>query len=412
MILLSLGTNKEIMVELDSLFERNARKLAQTDLNHIRYIMDEIDWKQRLIGLKGARGVGKTTLLLQRLKLLKLPANKALYVSCDTIWFSQHSIVELAETFVREGGLFLFLDEVHKYPNWAQELKNIYDDFPELHTIFTGSSLLEILNARADLSRRAIVYDMQGLSFREFLIFETEQSFPMITINDLLINHEERAIEICRKLRPLEHFRDYLQYGYYPFYRESINLYPSRVEEIISMVLYIELPLLRKLDVPYIPKIKQLLHIIAESAPFVPNVSKLSERIGINRNTFISYLYYLNEAGLTRNLYKDIKGVSRLQKPDKIYLDNPNLHYVLSSQKPNIGHVRECFFLNQLQYNHSVEYINDGDFCADGKFTFELGGKQKSAKQLKGASDAWIVSDSIEIGTGIRIPLWMFGFLY
>ncbi len=400
------------MAQIDSLLERNARKLNQTELVHIRYLMDEIDWNQRLIGLKGARGVGKTTLLLQRLKLLNLPANKALYVSCDSIWFSQNSLVELAETFAREGGLYLFMDEVHKYPNWAQELKNVYDDLPELHVVFTGSSLLEILNARADLSRRAIVYDMQGLSLREFINFETDQALPIITINNLQENHEERAKEVCEKLRPLEYFRDYLQYGYYPFYRESINLYPSKVEEIISMILYIELPLLRKLDVSYIPKMKQLLHVIAESAPFVPNVSKLSERIGINRNTFISYLFYLNEAGLTRNLYKDIKGVSRLQKPDKIYLDNPNLHFILTGQKPNIGHVRECFFLNQLQYNHTVEYIQDGDFSADGKFHFELGGKQKTGKQLKGANDSWIVSDSIEIGSGSRIPLWMFGFLY
>lgn len=400
------------MVELDSLFERTAKKLMQTNLQHIRFLMEEIDWQQRLVGLKGARGVGKTTLLLQRLKLLKLPANKALYVSCDNIWVSQHSLVDLAETFAREGGLFLFLDEVHKYPNWAQELKNIYDDLPELHVIFTGSSLLEILNARADLSRRAVVYTMQGLSFREFLSFETGHSFPILSLNNLLEHHEEKAIEVSSILRPLEHFKNYLQFGYYPFYRESVDLYPSRVEEIISMILYIELPLLRKLDVPYIPKMKQLLHIIAESAPFIPNVSKLSERIGLNRNTFISYLFYLHEAGLTRNLYKDIKGITRLQKPDKIYLDNPNLHYILSSHSANIGNVRECFFLNQLQQKHTIEYIKDGDFKADGTFHFELGGKQKNAKQLKGASDAWIVSDNIEIGHGMRIPLWMFGFLY
>lgn len=399
-------------MELESLFERSNRKIDRVEDQLVRILMAKIDWKQRLIGLKGSRGVGKTTLLLQRLKSLNQPANKALYASCDNLWFSKNTLVDLAETFEKQGGEYLFLDEVHKYPNWAQELKNIYDDFDRLKVVFTGSSLLEIINARADLSRRAIVYTMQGLSFREFLAFETEQEFPVFRLQEILQNHEEIAREIISKIRPLEYFSNYLKFGYYPFYRESTELYPAKVEEIITMVLHIELPLLRKLDVPYIPKIKQLLQIIAESAPFVPNVSKISERIGINRNTFISYLYYLNEAGLTSNLYKDIKGVTRLQKPDKIYLDNPNLQHILSYEKPNSGHLRECFFLNQLKQSHAVEYITDGDFKVEGKFHFELGGKQKTAKQLKAATDAFVVSDSLEIGSGQKVPLWIFGFLY
>ncbi len=399
-------------MEIESLFERSIRKISGTDEQLVRLLMTKIDWNQRLVGLKGSRGVGKTTLLLQRIKSLNLPANKALYASCDNLWFSKNTLVDLAETFEKQGGQYLFLDEAHKYPNWAQELKNIYDDFDRLKVVFTGSSLLEILNARADLSRRAVVYTMQGLSFREFLVFETGEQFPAIKLQDLLLQHEEIAREICSRIRPLEYFQNYLKFGYYPFYRESVELYPSKVDEIVSMVLHIELPLLRKLDVQYIPKIKQLLQIIAESAPFVPNVSKISERIGINRNTFISYLYYLNEAGLTSNLYKDINGVTRLQKPDKIYLDNTNLQHILSYEKPNSGHLRECFFLNQVKQLHSVEYITDGDFKVEGKFHFELGGKQKTAKQLKAAPDAWVVSDELEIGTGKRIPLWLFGFLY
>jgi hypothetical protein len=399
-------------MELDVLFERSLKKRAGADQQLIRLLMTEIDWNQRLIGIKGARGVGKTTMLLQRLQQLNLPATKALYVSCDNLWFSTHSLVGLAETFEKQGGKYLFLDEVHKYPNWSQELKNIYDDLSELHVIFTGSSLLEILNARADLSRRAIVYTMQGLSFREYLTFETGHPFQELSMENLLEEHDTIAQEILQKVRPLEHFRNYLQYGYYPFYKESIGLYHSRLEEVISMIMHVELPLLRNLDVHYIPKIKQLLHIIAESAPFVPNVSKLSERIGINRNTFIAYLFYLDEAGLTRNLYKDIKGVTRLQKPDKIYLENPNLHYALHDQQPNPGHIRECFFLNQLQYRHKVEYISDGDFCVNHSISFEIGGSRKSAAQLKNNPAGYIVSDNLELGAARRIPLWMFGFLY
>jgi len=408
--MLSLLSNNDM--ELDSLFERSNKKLVQTDLSYIRLLMQNIEWSQRLIGLKGARGVGKTTLLLQRLKQLNLPASKAMYASCDNIWFTGNTLVGLAEQFAKEGGKFLFLDEVHKYTNWAQELKNIYDDFPELNVVFTGSSLLEILNARADLSRRAISYTMQGLSFREFLILDQAKVFEPFSLADILQNHESIAAEVCKQIRPLTYFSSYLEHGYYPFFKESVSLYPSRVEEVINLMMHIELPLLRQLDVQYIPKIKQLLRIIAESVPFVPNVSKLSERIGINRNTFISYLQYLDESGLIRNLYKDIKGISRLQKPDKVYLENPNLHFVLTEYKPNSGHLRECFFLNQLAQAHQVEYITDGDFKVNGKWRFETGGKSKTAKQLKTPQDAYIVSDQLEIGSGKRIPLWIFGFLY
>lgn len=400
------------MIDLDSLFEKSTRKLGHASAAITRSLMGEIDWNQRLIGIKGARGVGKTTLMLQRLQQLELLPNKALYASCDNIWFSSNTLVDLAEAFMKQGGHTLFLDEVHKYPNWAQELKNIYDDLPELKVVFTGSSLLEILNARADLSRRAISYSMQGLSFREYLALEAGTRFSAVTLEELLQNHHGLASDITKQIKPLEHFRAYLEHGYFPFYRESIHLYTSRLDEIISMMLHIELPLLRKLETSYIYKIKQLLQIIAESAPFIPNVSKLSERIGINRNTLISYLYYLHESGLTRNLYKDIHGISRLQKPDKIYLDNPNLYYSLNFQQPNIGHVRECFFLNQVDYRQQTEYIADGDFIVNRKWIFELGGKSKSARQLKNTNNAYIVSDDLEIGYGNRIPLWLFGFLY
>lgn len=397
---------------MDALEERSVKKLKDCDLSHIRSLMYKIDWDLRLIGIKGARGVGKTTLLIQRLKLMDLSPQEGMYVSCDNLWFSENTLVGLADEFSKKGGRFLFLDEVHKYPNWSQEIKNIYDDYPELQVVFTGSSLLEILNARADLSRRAISFDMQGLSFREYLAIETGDSFSRFDFEELLKDHMEIAQEIVEQVRPFQYFDSYLKEGYYPFYLESRSFYHQRIEEVINLILHIELPLLRKLDVSYIFKIKQLLQIIAESAPFVPNVTKLSERIGVNRNTFITYLYYLHEAKLTCNLFKDLKGITRLQKPDKIYLDNTNLHWALSSENQTMGHIRECFFLNQLSFENRVEYISDGDFKVNHKYNFELGGLSKTSKQLKQQTNSYVVTDSLEIGNGNRIPLWLFGFLY
>lgn len=399
-------------MELETLKERSEKKISQVEGGLVRSLMTDIEWNWRLTGIKGARGVGKTTLMLQRLKQLGLSTDEAVYASCDHLWFSENTLVGLAEMFTMSGGKYLFLDEVHKYPNWSQELKNIYDDFPELNVVFTGSSLLEILNARADLSRRAISYNMQGLSFREYIVMESGVQIPVLSLEEILSNHVELAKEINDKVRPLRYFSEYLLRGYYPFYRESEVLYYQRIEEVVNLMLYIELPLLRKIEVSYVYKMKQLLQIIADSAPFVPNVSKLSERIGVNRNTFISYLYYLHEAGITHNLFKDVNGITRLQKPDKIYLENPNLHYALALSIPNTGHVRECFFLNQLIYKHQVEYISAGDFEVDGMHRFELGGKGKSPAQLQTLKNAYVVADNLEIGSGNKIPLWLFGFLY
>ena len=397
---------------MELLYEKFIRKIEQTQLNFTRSILGKIHWNARLIGIKGARGVGKTTLMLQYIKK-NLPIDQStLYVSLDNIWFANNTLSDLTDQFVKRGGKYLFLDEVHKYPNWSQELKNIYDDYPDLKVVFTGSSLLELLNARADLSRRAVVYTMQGLSYREYVNLTKRLTVPEIKLEELLEDHVTIAREINSKLKPLEHFTNYLKSGYYPFFQEIPELYYNRVEEVINLIVEIELPLLRKVDVGYIPKLKQLLQIIAESVPFIPNVSKLSERIGINRNTFISYLYFLQEANITRNLYKDAKGITQMQKPDKIYLENSNLQYVFSPLHANTGNVRETFFVNQLGYNHLVEYAPEGDFLVDHTFTFELGGKTKTNRQIRNTSKSFIVADDLEYGMENRIPLWMFGFLY
>ena len=397
---------------MDILVEKSFQKVRDTDTRFIRSIMDKIDWNDRLIGIRGARGVGKTTLLLQRIKKYLGNTEESLYVSLDNLWFAEYSLFNLVDFFVKRGGKFLFLDEVHKYPQWSQAIKNIYDDFPDLKVVFTGSSLLEILNARADLSRRAIVYEIQGLSYREFLNITQKTDFRSVNLSDILKNHKEISDEILPKIKPLQFFNDYLKYGYYPFFTEGITRFPYRLEEVVNMILEVELPLLRSVEPAYVPKIKQLLQIVSEAVPFIPNIDSLSKRIGIHRNTLGSYLYYLQETQLTNHLHKDISGINRLQKPEKIYLENTNLAYTLAENNTDIGNMRETFFLNQLSYNHTVEYPNSGDFWVDKKFLFEIGGKSKSGKQIKDTDNAYIVADNIEYGFGNKIPLWQFGMLY
>jgi predicted AAA+ superfamily ATPase len=398
---------------MEDLFEKYQQKLRLTQIEFVRSVMEEINWDARLIGIKGARGIGKTTLLLQYIKLkLSDSLAETLYVSLDTLWFNTHSIVDLATDFVKKGGKYLFLDEVHKYAGWAQEIKNIYDDEPNLKIVFTGSSLLEILNARADLSRRAIVYHMQGFSFREYIGLETGIIFKQLSLNQLLENHLKEASLINQKIKPFQYFDQYLKQGYYPFYKEQTELYQIRLGEVINMILEIELPLLRGVALSYIRKIKQLLLIISESVPFIPNVSKLSEKIGINRATLLSYLHYIDEIGLTRNLFKDANGISRLQKPSKIYLENTNLIFTLSKENANVGNIRETFFANQLAYHHQLSYTENGDFMVDEKYVFEIGGKNKTIKQLGDLPNAFVATDEIEYGFYNKIPLWLFGFLY
>lgn len=398
------------MEELFNRYQRISQKI-QTDF--VRSFMQEVNWNARLIGIKGARGVGKTTLLLQYLKI-NFTDNRALtlYVSLDSFAFRGKTLLGLADEFVRNGGKHLFLDEVHKYPNWAQELKNIYDDYSELQIVFTGSSLLEILNSRADLSRRVVIYHMQGLSFREFIMLETGIYFAPLTLESILKDHLHLAGMINAKIKVFPHFEKYLKQGYYPFYREELDLYEHRVEEVINMMLEIELPLLRGMDIGLVPKIKQLLVIISESVPFVPNIVNLSQKIEIHRTTLMSYLFYLQELGLTYHLLKEARGSIRLQKPAKIYLGNTNLMYVLSSFSANRGNVRETFFANQVGYKHKISFHEKTDFLVDNTYAFEIGGKDKSKKQITGIENAYIVSDEIEYGYQNKMPIWLFGFLY
>ncbi|MEM9985570.1 MAG: AAA family ATPase [Bacteroidota bacterium] len=393
------------------LVEKFRRKLMHVPMQFRRSLMEDIAWEARLIGIKGARGAGKTTLMLQRIKGQFSTLREVLYVSMDDLWFAEHRLVELADEFVKQGGRYLFLDEVHKYPSWSREIKNIYDDYQDLFVVFTGSSLLEILNARADLSRRAVTYDLQGLSFREYLHFAQGIAFPRFSLSDLLNRHEEIAAEVVHDLKPLAYFGDYLASGYYPFFKESPDLYTQRLSEVVNLILEIELPQLRKVDIAWTPKLKQLLLNIAEFAPFKPNISALSSKIGINRETLLAYFSYLAESGLTRHLYRDGKGVSRLQKPDKIYLENTNLAYAIRPSQPDMGTIRETFFANQLAHHFELSYPKFGDFLVKQQYVFEIGGPNKSGKQIAETPD-FLAVDQIEIGYQNRIPLWLFGFLY
>ncbi len=397
---------------MDHILEKSERKIAAVETTFRRSLMDRIAWNNRLIGIRGARGVGKTTLLLQHLQLYTSTPTERLYVNLDDLWFTTHDLPELVEWLAKRGGRYLYLDEVHKYPHWSQTIKNIYDDHPGLQIVFTGSSMLEMLNARADLSRRALSYRIQGLSFREYLNMTLESNFATYSLDQILQSPGEISRDIVSHIRPLRYFADYLNSGYYPFFLEDRVHYHSRIEEVVRFILDVELPQLRGTDIANIPKLKQLLQIIAESVPFTPNVSKLAARMHIERNTLATYLHYLGEAQLTLNLFKQGKGISRLQKPDKIYLENTNLLHVLAPQNVDSGTIRETFFINQLTDGHTLTYAEKGDFIVDGKYTFVIGGKHKTQRQISNLENAFIVADDIEYGVGPKIPLWMFGFLY
>lgn len=395
-------------------FETSVRRVQSVDDKFGRSLMNEIEWDARLVGIKGSRGVGKTTLLLQRMKYLttKCDVRELLYLSLDNIRFSETKILDVVHTFFVQGGRYLFLDEVHRYPDWSVNIKNIYDDYPEMQIVFTGSSLLEILNASADLSRRAVVYTLQGLSFREYLNLTQETDFKVNSLPSILANHIEIAAKITSQIKPLAFFKEYLQFGYYPYFREQKSTYFQRVNEVLRLILEIELPQLRGVAPSAIPKLWHLLFAVSESAPFIPNISKLSERAGIMRNTLIDYLRYLDEAGVIHSLHRDAKGITRLQKPDKLYLENTNLMYALRDIKPDIGGMRETFFCNQMKYRSLVEYPSSTDFIIDRKYLFEIGGKGKNERQLDSAEFSFLVVDNVEVGFGQRVPLWLFGFLY
>lgn len=396
---------------MNILHEISDKLKASVKTDFIRKIINKLDEPDRLIGIKGARGVGKTTLLLQYMKL-RLKDKNALYISLDDLYFTENKFLDTADSFVKNGGTHLLVDEVHHYENWAKELKNAYDRYPELKIIFTGSSMLRMETSRGDLSRRAVIYSMQGFSLREYIHYSEGIEFPDFPLSQILEDHRSIAESVWTKIKPIRTFNEYLQFGYFPFASENKNTYHLRFKEIINVVLEADLPYMAEIDYSKIDKIKQLLYIISRSVPFKPNMVKLAERTGIARNTLKNYLHYLAEAGLIHLIYNSSIGISLLTKPEKIYLSNPNLLYALGSSSTDKGNLRETFLINQLSAGYTVTYPQQSDFMVDEKYIIEVGGKNKGQNQIKGHDQAYLALDDIESGSGNRIPLWLFGFLY
>lgn len=386
------------------------RLLANTNLCKKRYLFYQIDWKNRLIGITGPRGTGKTTLLLQHIKQEKMEKS-TLYVSLDNIYFAQNTLSDLAHEFYLSGGTHLFLDEVHRYSSWAVEIKNIYDSYPELHIVFTGSSILEIYKAQADLSRRSVMYNLTGLSFREFLYFEDLVELPVYQLGTILSDHMAIASEVMMKLKVLPAFRNYLQYGYYPFYKESIDAYYDRIESIINVILENDLPAIVTLQHVTLIKIKRLLTHIATLVPYTPNINDLSGLIETDRKSLLIYMQYLDKAKLLLQLHSDTKRLAELAKPTKLYLDNTNLLFALSKNTQS-GTLRETFFANQLSHSHELSIPIAGDFLVNDTYLFEIGGKGKTFKQIRNVANNFVAYDDMEIGLGNKIPLWLLGLLY
>ncbi len=397
---------------MEKLFNNSVKKIETVNLKFKRFLINRINWNRRLIGIKGARGTGKTTLLLQYIKENYGTSDEVLYVSLDNIYFSEYKLVNLADNFAKIGGKYLFLDEVHKYPNWSREIKNIYDDYPELKIVFTGSSILEIDKSEADLSRRAVIYQLPVLSLREYISIKHDIETNVYSLVKILENHKEIASEINKIIKPVKEFNNYTLNGAYPFFMEAESEYSSHIERIINLIIETDLPAFSSMDYSSVMNLKKLLSVISESVPFQPNISKLSIKIGVTRDTLIKYLSYLEKAHLISLLRSNTKGISKMAKPEKIFLNNSNLLYALQPQYANIGTIRETFFNSQLSVMHKVELPQKADFIVDNKYIFEIGGKNKTQKQIIDIPNSFIVSDNIEYGYKNKIPLWLFGFLY
>jgi predicted AAA+ superfamily ATPase len=397
---------------MEELLLKSNNLIRSTSEGFIRSLYDKIDWESRFVGVVGARGTGKTTMLLQTIKRQYKKMNEAIYISLDDIYFVNHSLISTIEQFRLNGGKVLFIDEVHKYPDWARELKNAYDFYPDIKVVFTGSSIIDIMKEEVDLSRRVVMYELQGLSFREYLEYENVFSFKSIGLDELLQNHQEIATEITKNTSVYSYFVQYLKNGYYPFYKESKKSYEIRLEQVVKMIVESELSFIQGFDIYKTRKILQLLSILGENVPFTPNVSKLSEKIQVHRNVLVEFLHYLEKARLINTLSAEGKSVSKLQKPEKIFLENTNLSLVLSRGNWNIGSARETFALNQLKAVSEVSLPKQGDFFVNQKFTFEIGGKEKTSKQIQHIENGYVFADELEVGVYNKIPLWLLGFLY
>lgn len=401
-----------VMEGLDEILRIYSMRLQGTPEGFKRYLIDKIDWRDNLIAIKGAKGTGKTTMLLQHIKESFTDKDKALYLSLDNLWFETHSINDLIEYHYTHGGTHLFLDEVHYYPKWKTLIKNINDDYPGLHVVYTGSSMLKIDSGVADLSRRQLPYTLHGMSFREYLLYEGLAEMEPISLDLLLRDHRRIAEDILSNgMKILPAFGEYLRYGYYPFYKSVYSGFEIRLQQVVNHVLENDYPIIEGVEQSTIRKTKKMFMILAEQVPQTPNMSNLYNELETDRNQGLKMLYALEKAGLLALLSDKPKHIDKLSRPEKIFMDNSNLMYAYA-MAPNIGTVRETFFLSQLAVDHSVTYPAKGDFLVDGKYLFEVGGRKKSFEQIKDVADSYLAVDDTEIGHHNRIPLWMFGLLY
>ena len=388
--------------------------LVHTQGSFFRYLHNEVPWDQRMVAIKGLRGAGKTTLILQHIKYFSEDADTSLYVTADHPWFYTHTLLDLADQWYKSGGRTLYIDEVHKYLNWSRELKNIYDGYPSMKVVFTASSALDIYRGESDLSRRVLTYELAGMSFREYLELRYNIKLPKLGLEELFSDHRGLVAKTYEMLEnPLALFKEYLISGYLPFTEFGKETeYLTRLYHVIDSSISYDLAFIQNYSASHAVKIKKLLGVIAESAPFEPNISSIAKKLSLGRDTVSNFLQHLQSARLLNLINRPTQGIAALQKPDKIYLENTNLSYALNVN-PELGTIRETFLFNQLKNaGHRVELATKGDFLINGKQIVEVGGKDKSYKQIAGLENAYIIADDIEVGFGNKIPLWLFGFLY
>lgn len=399
---------------MDVLISQFKRRMTGISLALVRECIHEVAWDERLSAIIGPRGVGKTTLMLQYIKQHYADnLGEVLYATTESLYFVQNTLIDLAERFVTNGGKHLFLDEIHRYPDWSREIKLIYDTYPELKVTISGSSLLQILNSEADLSRRCIWYNMQGLSFREFLQFYKGIDLPVFSLDNIIQKPDEVCHDVNALCHPVPLFHEYLQVGYFPYYLEGEERYYERVANVVDYVIGTELPMVCKVETVNVRKLQMLLNVVAGLVPYELDISKMALMLQASRNTVITYLRYLSMSKVINLLYSDLQSLKKVQKPDKMYLENPNMLYALCLEKTNIGTARETFVVNQLGYQHRIEYgKKNGDFKIDGKYVFEVGGATKTFNQVAGLPDSYILADDIEWPVGNKLPLWLAGLLY
>ena len=406
-------------MNLQQLFEDQSKLLSRVQLEQKRYLYSSINWKLKSIGILGQRGVGKTTMMLQYIKEHYNGSDEALYISLDNPYFQTISLLDFAKEFEQYGGKILFVDEVHKYSDWSSHIKTIYD-LLDLRIVFSGSSILQISKQDSDLSRRTVVYHLENLSFREYISLKYKKTYEAVSLETLLDEHKDIASTISKEIKPLKLFREYLQYGAYPFIIEDKDSYHQKIIEILNLILEVDMPLINNIEVQQIAKLKRLIYLLAVNVPFIPNIKDLSDSTNISRPKVYEYLNYLENAKIINSLHSKTKGYSILSKPEKLFMQNTNITYALTNNI-DIGSARESFFVNQIknyfgsktQFLDTTIYIaNKGDFLVNETYHFEIGGKNKSFKQIKDIPQSYIAADEIEIGHGNKIPLWLFGFLY